>query len=386
MKPCPTCHHINPDSSQFCGECGRPLPAGTHNHENTKREEKSSKSWVEQLNEYVGNDSPADLNWRMLFTDVFKSHTTEEAEEIFICGTKTTTPDPRTVSRAWPRPWLYSRIFITFLIAFALLWVCVDLLSNTNALPGLIVVGSFAVPLSTLVLFMETNVWRNVSMFHILKTFLLGGCASLVASLLLFEIYPVGDLDFFGAFMVGIIEETGKAVIIYALLRRFGKLSVLTGLLIGACVGAGFAAFESSGYALQPLVSFMQSAGFAAAYGQSIGSLSDLIEQINQIIFLRGILSPGGHVAWAAITGAGIAIAAEMNGRFDSSIISNNRFLRLFAISVVLHGLWDSPLALWCNEIFPFLGYIALIIIVWIVVLILINMGLSEVSRKTYMS
>lgn len=48
----------------------------------------------------------------------------------------------------------------------------------------------------------------------------------------------------------------------------------------------------------------------------------------------------------------------------------------------MLHCLWDSPLAMWINEIFPFGGYIALIVVVWVVVMILINMGLAEVSRR----
>lgn len=48
----------------------------------------------------------------------------------------------------------------------------------------------------------------------------------------------------------------------------------------------------------------------------------------------------------------------------------------------MLHCLWDSPLSVWINNIFPFGGYIALIVLVWIVVMILINMGLAEVSRR----
>jgi hypothetical protein len=37
---------------------------------------------------------------------------------------------------------------------------------------------------------------------------------------------------------------------------------------------------------------------------------------------------------------------------------------------------------MWINGVFPFAGYIALIVVVWIVVLILINMGLAEVSQR----
>lgn len=387
MLYCNYCGHPTQDGSLFCGSCGKPLAAnndgssGTTSTQQRQTASKEKPSWVDSLNEYVGNDRPADLNWKVLFSDVFKSHTTEEAEAIFICGTKTTTPAPSEVSKDWPHPWLYSRVFLMFIMAFFLLWICVVGFSNSNAMPGMIVVGSFAVPLSTMILFMEVNAWRNVSMYHVIQTFLVGGCASLVATLFLFSIYSVEEMNFFGAFIIGIIEEIGKAVIVYAFLKRLGKLSILTGMLIGASVGAGFAAFESAGYALQPLMQFLQFAGYAAAHGQMVDE-SQMLEAIQQSIFLRGFLAPGGHVAWAAISGAAIVIAAKVKGVFDTGVFTEKKFLRLFAIPVVLHGLWDSPLAGWFNSIFPFAGYIALIILVWMVVLILINMGLAEVNKE----
>ena len=326
MKYCNYCGYSNQDSAKFCENCGSSLQDKVNNDMHFSGSNKKS-SWVDSLNEYVGNDHPADLNWKMLFSDVFQKHTTEEAEAIFICGTSMTTPATYEVSKDWPHPWLYSRVFLMFLVAFGLLWICCSVFSNTNALPGLIVVGSFAVPLSTMILFMEVNAWRNVSMYCVLKIFLVGGCASLVATLFLFSIYSVQELDFFGAIMVGIIEEIGKAIIVYVFLRRLGKLSILTGMLIGASVGAGFAAFESAGYALQPLMQFFQYSGYAAAYGQQLDS-QEMLNAINQSIFLRGFLAPGGHVAWAAISGAALVIAAKACGEISTNLFTDRKFLR----------------------------------------------------------
>lgn len=384
MKYCNYCGHANQDSAMFCGNCGRPLDTTkdqrTNNGSYQQKSTASSKgnSWVDSLNDYVGNDRPADLNWKVLFTDVFKKHTVEEAEDIFICGTHNTTPSSYEVSKEWPHPWLYSRVFLMFSIAFALLWICSNLFGNPNALPGMIVVGAFTVPLSTMILFLEMNAWKNVSLYKLIQTFLVGGCASLVATLFLFSIVGAHELDFFGAFMTGIVEETGKVVIVYWFLRRLGKLSILSGLLIGASVGAGFAAFESAGYALQPVIQFFQNSGYYAAYGQQLDAYA-MMEAINQSIFLRGFLAPGGHVTWAAISGAALVIAAKAKGKIDTSLFSDGKFLRLFLIPVVLHGTWDSPLSAIGIEFY--MVPIALTIIVWIVVLILINMGLSEVSR-----
>lgn len=386
---CKHCGNTNIEGALFCGHCGKPLETdtdgNTSNWASTQKEPsepQGNPSWVDALNGYVGNTSPANLNWKVLFTDVFKSHTAEEAETIFICGTKTTTPLPSEVSKNWPRPWLYSRVLLMFLLAFVLLWICVAGFGNFNVMPGMIVVGSFAVPLSTMILFMELNVWRNVSMYRILQTFLVGGCASIAATLLLFSIYSVEEMDFIGAFIVGIIEEVGKAVIVFVFLRRLGKLSILTGLLIGASVGAGFSAIESAGYALKPLMLFLQRSGFAAAYGQTLNEQQLMLDAIQQNIFVRGILTPGGHVAWAAISGAGLVIAAKEKGVFDLGLFAEKKFLRLFVIPVILHGLWDSPLSEWLNSLLPYVGYIALLILVWIVVFILINMGLGEVSQE----
>ncbi len=341
----------------------------------------SGGSWVASLKEYMGSDSRADLNWKILFSDVFKHHTTEEAEEIFICGTSGTTPDTAHISNDLPRPWLYSRVFVLFFVAFVILWICVSAFENLNAFPGMIVVGSFTVPLAMMVLFMEANVWRNVSMYHVIQTFLVGGCASLLATLVLYSFISVDTLDFSGALLVSMAEEIGKMVIVYAFLRRLGKLSILSGMLIGASVGAGFAAFESAGYALQPFIQIMQYAGYAAAYGQEV-DIESTMNSINAVIVVRGLLSPGGHVAWAAVSGAGLVIAAKVKGALDTGCMTNGRFLKLFLIPVVLHWLWDSPASVWFNELIPYSGYILLIVLVWIVVLILVNMGLAEVERE----
>lgn len=384
MKRCNNCGHHNPDEAEFCGSCGQnisPNTTGDRAQDHQSSKEGGRASWIDSLNDYVGHDKPADLNWRVLFSDVFKHHTSEEAEAIFICGTKITTPDIQSISKGWPHPWLYSRVLLMLITAFLLLWICVNVFGNLNAFPGMIVIGSLAVPLSTMVLFMEVNVWRNISMYSVIKTFFIGGCASLVATLLLFSFYSVDEMDFFGAFMVGLIEEIGKAIIVFLILRKLGKLSILTGMLIGACVGAGFAAFESAGYAMQPFVQFQQIFGYAAAYGQNIDS-QQMMDAVNNTIFLRAVLAPGGHVAWAAITGAAFVIAAKAKGIINASLFTEMKFLRLFIIPITLHCLWDSPLIMWLNELIPFIGHIALIIVVWIVVLILINMGLSEVNKE----
>lgn len=222
-------------------------------------------------------------------------------------------------------------------------------------------------------MFMEVNAYKNISVYDVMKFFLIGGCASLVVTLFLFNL-DIVDTDLsstWGAMMVGIIEEVGKLVIVYILIKQLSSCNyILSALLAGACVGAGFAAFESAGYAMRPM---LQIANMAGAYGMEIPG-DYLMEAATSSIYLRGILAPGGHVAWAAITGAALVIAKSA-GPLTSDVFSNGRFWKIFAIPVVLHGLWDAPL------LDGYLKYTALVVMVWIVVLILLNMGLDEVKK-----
>src|SRR5699024_2423756 len=134
---------------------------------------------TEKVNQMVGEEGTIDVNIRDVFSDVFKKHTNEEAEHLFITGTKTTTPDQANISTSWPKPWLFSRVFLILAITYGLLFISTDIFDNLNALPGMIIIGSFAVPVSILVLFWEMNAPRNISFYEVIKMLFVGGAASL---------------------------------------------------------------------------------------------------------------------------------------------------------------------------------------------------------------
>ena len=117
--------------------------------------------------------------------------------------------------------------------------------------------------------------------------FFVGGAASLVLTLFLFTIFPVGELDYIGAFIVGVVEETGKLLAIILFVKALKPKYILNGMLIGASVGAGFAVFETAGYAFRQF-----EAGVAWGFDKGI-------DRMAEVLFLRGWSSLGGHVAWA---------------------------------------------------------------------------------------
>ncbi len=96
----------------------------------------------------------------------------------------------------------------------------------------------------------------------------------------------------------GFIEEFVKGVVLVVVGWRFLPKTVAQGALLGAVVGAGFAAFESAGYAFN-----------AAITAQGI----DLVSLV-QTEVLRAALSPIGHVLWTAILGAAL-FGASRDGR-----------------------------------------------------------------------
>ncbi|MBQ9544966.1 MAG: PrsW family intramembrane metalloprotease [Clostridia bacterium] len=384
---CSVCGTQCPDGAQFCPKCGAPLaadraasgagqyqaapgqayqaaPGAPAGQQNQAVPGAANGSFMEKINhkieDLVGDKSTEKFKLGDLFSDVFKKHSSEETDRIFIRGTSVTTPSLGSLNAEWKKPWLYSRIFLLLLGAFVILYVCTASLNNINTLPGVIFLGSFMVPISLLVLFFEMNVPQNISFIKMVRLFLIGGCASLLLSLLIFEIFPVNQLDFGGAIAVGVIEEAGKMLIVAALIYREKESDyLLNGLLIGAAVGAGFAAFESAGYALVNWA--------ASGYDTMIS-----------VIFLRGFLAPGGHIVWAAIEGFAL-MSAKGDQKLSGQTFSSPKFWKLVWIPVVLHAIWDMPI-MFLNEIYFI--QILLTVVSWAVMLVLISIGLSQINRK----
>lgn len=313
---------------------------------------------TEKINEMAGEKGNIDLKLSDVFSNVTKKHTKEESELLFISGTSATTPEEHEISSSWPKPWLFSRVFLILALTFFFLYLATFLFQNLNALPGLIFIGSFAVPFSLLIFFWETNAPRNISIFEVVKMFFVGGVASIVAALVIFSIFPVYELNIGGAIMVGITEEIGKLVIVAYFIKQLKVKFILNGLLIGAAVGSGFAAFESAGYAFNMGMQFGNEAMFTN-------------------IMDRAWTSLGSHVAWAAITGAALTLV-KGSAPLSKNHLLDKRFLKLFAAPVIMHTLWNSPLPLLHHF---YILHIILIAVAWIFIFTLMNAGLKQISR-----
>ena len=350
LSKCPECgKKLNGDESN-CPDCG--YPVGKKNATNIL---------TENLDKITGAKSENYVTFKDLFKNTFKKHTEDELNEVFVCGTKNTTPLVEDINPRKASAWVYFKILIFFVVAYIPTYLGYAHYGNNYFLPAMIILAAFAVPVSVLVFFFEINLFRNIPFHKVLKYFVIGGAASLFVAILYFSI-PFFEqntlvLDFKGAFFVSLIEETAKACIVaFFLFKNKNCKYILNGLLIGAAVGAGFGAFETAGYILR--------------YGLSSNSLTLMLEVAKQ----RAILAPGMHVAWATIEGAALMYVKGFE-KLDKKHLNDKRFLLICLIPVILHWAWDLPIST------PYEIYrVGLTVAAWVVIIYFINLGLKQID------
>ena len=187
----------------------------------------------------------------------------------------------------------------------------------------------------------------NLTASVVLTGFLAAGTIGVVVSAVT-EIYllptgagPVGNaLGFFG---VGLIEEVSKGAVLVAVAWRLRERTVHGGMVLGATVGAGFSAFESTGYAFY-------------AYVQHTNDHPEL--NILQTEVTRAMLAPFGHLTWTALLGGALfAASARANGGF----LFTPRVGWTLAGVAALHGVWDATYGwgIWITQGFTGNGWVA---------------------------
>ncbi|HEX6512992.1 MAG TPA: PrsW family glutamic-type intramembrane protease [Chloroflexota bacterium] len=194
---------------------------------------------------------------------------------------------------------------------------------NLNMVPTVVLLGSFLVPASGVIWYLDHYRSPELTMAEVFRAFIVGGVLGvLAASLLESWLLSEGALVYVA---VGLIEEGAKLAALWFVSRRLARYTIRDGIVLGATVGFGFAALESSGYALSALL--------VTRGGQLSLSLSGVV--FTEL--LRGILSPVGHGLWTAILGA-VLFGACRNGRLRLS----GSVIGAYLLVSVLHALWDS--------------------------------------------
>jgi protease PrsW len=221
----------------------------------------------------------------------------------------------------------WRRIFAGGLGLWAATVLVTFVTGNATLIPSIILLGSFLIPV-TFVIYAFGRTDEVVTAQRIFTAFVYGGLLGVLGASVLESAFlgqPSG-LTYVG---VGLIEEAVKLVALWLLARRLPRYTVRDGMVLGAAVGFGFAAFESAGYA------------FNALFTTTGLSLPNLVETE----VLRGILAPLGHGLWTALLGAALFAAAARRGRLRLT----GGVLAWYAVVVLLHWVWDASrgIAVW---------------------------------------
>jgi RsiW-degrading membrane proteinase PrsW (M82 family) len=295
-----------------------------------------------------------------LFRELFKNRTIEDVEEQFAVGTRTTTPALDQVQPGWPAPWVFMRLLGFSIIATLGFFWAINRFNNFLLYPGWLFMGAFAIPFSVMFFFIETNVLKNVSFYRVLKLLFLGGLMSLVFALVIFELTAAAG--WLGVMAAGPVEELAKLLAVVFVAKKWDRMHwTLNGMLLGAAVGAGFAAFETAGYILNT----------------AINGASE-----TEVMILRAFCSPFTHIVWTAATAG--ALWRFMGARpFAFGMLKEWPVLRILLLVMAIHALWNSPLAF--TFFGDFIGYVikwlVLGLISWILVILLIQDGLNQVRK-----
>ncbi len=222
---------------------------------------------------------------------------------------------------------------------------------DPNFFPTVILLGALVVPVAFVSYFYgqerRLDIKTHVENPLILAAlcFIVGGAIGVIIAGIL-EYATLVKLGIGGLLGVAVIEEAAKLIFPVAIFIRGHYRSEIDGLLFGTASGMGFAALETMGYGL---VALIQSGG-------SVGTLEE-------VLLIRGLLSPVGHAAWTGLICATLWHRREQtNKNFHPAVIG------AFAVAVVLHASWD--LAGSSNQVFIAYGGYAVIGIISLTLLI----------------
>jgi RsiW-degrading membrane proteinase PrsW (M82 family) len=286
---------------------------------------------------------------------------------------------------------MFFRVLAGLVAAYAAIYALYVYTGNEKPMIAIMVLATFAVPMATLTFLWEMNTPRNVSVIEVIKLFVVGGGISVLVITLgyITPLFSAGEF-----YQAGILEESGKllAVILVTWGARGARYPYqLNGILFGATVGAAFACSETLGYGMDAfapgLVKFVQSGGLDQIFaglpqGATVGwgiILMPVMKATLMELNVRAILSPFGHIVWTGLA-AGAFWRVKGDRPASVSMLMDGRFLRAFIIPVILHALWDSPLAAGSSNLaLSYGGMAVLSVISWYVLFTMIQQGLHQV-------
>jgi len=214
------------------------------------------------------------------------------------------------------RAWFWA--LISGLALFFVTELVLRVTGDANLIPTVLLLGAFVIPVTFIIYIYGYEPVKDVPLPTVAFSFLWGGVIGVLAAVLL-EYETLKSLNFPGLLGVAVIEEAVKLIFPLILYAQGRYRKEAHGLLFGVTSGMAFAALETMGYGLVALI-------------QSQGS----IVALEDVLLVRGLLSPAGHAAWT-----GLVCAVIWRERKRGRSILNRAVIGAFVLAVALHFLWD---------------------------------------------
>jgi RsiW-degrading membrane proteinase PrsW (M82 family) len=257
------------------------------------------------------------------------------------------------------RHWL--QIFVSGLILLFLVEVALLMTGAPTYIPSALLLGAFLVPITFTTYLYERLPHWDIPLPPVVICFIWGGVlGTVVAGTLEYDVAK--SLEFLPKVGIGVIEESAKLIVplVFYFMGRYR--SEAAGIVLGVATAAGFAGLETMGYGLVSLLS-------------SKGNLGVL----DEVLLVRGLTSPAGHIAWT-----GLVCAVLWRERLKAGHATFNwRVGGAFATAVILHALWDTFASMKTSTLVQFVGIALASLLIVIISLTLLIRRVREASRAT---
>lgn len=309
------------------------------------------------LEKMFGVEYAGTYNKKFLFSNVLKKRSREEFETTLTQGMfrgKETHP-----VLGLQAPWLYMCVLFFMLACMGLTFI--------GALIGypvpFILVTALGSTLPLLTFLFESNFSRDLSLIDVFKMFMLGGIGSILLTLIFnFSEGTLGIVLFAPLF-----EELFKAAMVFLFVAKIKPNNILTGLLIGFSIGAGFSFFEDLGYAFHAF----------------LGGGEEAIWEGCAIIIARSFCNFfSGHHHYTGIFAALFVFFKKGDGAKLADLKNGKIWLALL-FSIALHMLWNAS-AVMVESVFILSLLFKLLVIAASLasLIILINVGIAKIKIR----
>lgn len=327
------------------------------------------------------------ITWGDIFSNSFKKHTKYDLERTLASGTFANSANEATMLAKWEKPWLWVPSLkiglLLVLLAYAFFWIPYTLQGINGIVPAMIiimgVIPPLVMPIVVMIFIWEMNIPKNISFLECMGYWIIGGILSLLITMLLSFLKDAIDVEgsMAAACWAPLTEEPAKLIaslIIIGIAGRKKKRYGITGLVIGACVGAGFGALESVQYALNNFFSY----GFYSLINTP-QAFEQVLSVMTQTQIVRAIGGIGGHTLYCAPYIAALTYNAynRNHGKINLLCFASPEFLVTFGFSFLMHFLNNYNFSQ--NPVVSYGLYVLWVLLQWVMLLWILKRCLFQV-------